>query len=50
MFLHNGKEYYPVEVSKIYGRGKTKIYDRDERNKPYAYIVIVGQEKKEENK
>lgn len=40
MFLHGGKEYYPIEVSEIYGKGQKIIYDRKERNKSYIYIAV----------
>lgn len=49
MFLHKGKEYYPLEVSEIYGQGNKKIYDRNERNKAYFYLVIENTEIKEKN-
>ncbi len=48
MFLHKGKEYYPLEVSEIYGKGNKKIYDRNERNKAYFYLVIEDTENKGE--
>lgn len=48
MFLHKGKEYYPLEVSEIYGQGNKKIYDRNERNKAYFYLVIEDTENKGE--
>lgn len=41
MFLHDGKEYFPLEIEKIIGRGETVIYDRDKRGKAYFYIDLT---------
>ena len=40
MFLHNGKEYYPLEIRKIMGQNEKVIYDRDKRGKSYVYIAV----------
>ncbi|MBR5232976.1 MAG: hypothetical protein IKW03_02080 [Clostridia bacterium] len=48
MFLREGKEYYPLEISQIYGRGEKKIYNRDERKKAYIYIAVENTENKGE--
>ena len=48
MFLHKGKEYYPLEASKIISKNKTVIYDRHARNKSYVYLVIENTENKGE--
>lgn len=48
MFLHKGKEYYPLEVSQIISKNKTVIYDRHTRNKSYVYLVIENTENKGE--
>lgn len=40
MFLHKGKEYYPLDVAQIVSADNNVIYDRDKRNKPYLYIVL----------
>ena len=47
MFLHKGKEYYPLELTEIIGKGNRKIYDREKRNKSYAYIAVSGKNEKE---
>ena len=46
MFLHKGKEYYPLEVSQIISKNKTVIYDRYSRNKSYVYLAIENTENK----
>ncbi len=48
MFLHKGKEYYPLDVTAIYGKDNKKIYDRNERNKAYVYIAVENTENKGE--
>lgn len=40
MFLHEGKEYYPLEVNKIISKNGSVIYDRQARQKSYVYIAI----------
>ena len=40
MFLHNGKEYYPLEISQIIGRDERIVYDRDKRGKSYFYLDL----------
>lgn len=41
MFLKDGKNYYPFEISKIVGKDEKKvIYDRNERGKPYFYVSV----------
>lgn len=40
MFLHKGKEYYPLELTHIVSPDKSVIYNRDKRNKSYLYLVI----------
>lgn len=44
MFLHNGKEYYPLELMAVKSRKKTFIYDREARNKPYIYLALENSE------
>lgn len=44
MFLHKGKEYYPLEIRQIVNRDNKVIYDRDKRNKSYFYIVLNSEE------
>lgn len=46
MFLHKGKEYYPLEIIQIVSKSERIIYDRSARNKPYAYIAIENTENK----
>ena len=46
MFLHFGKEYYPLEVSEICGKENKKIYNRNKRNKAYVYIAVENKKKK----
>ena len=48
MFLHKGKEYYPLEVSQMLSKNKKVIYDRNARNKSYVYLVIENTENKGE--
>ena len=40
MFLHKGKEYYPLEIKQIISKNQTVIYDRNARNKSYVYIYL----------
>ena len=47
MLLHKGKEYYPLELAQVRGKGNTLIYDRALRNKSYAYIAVTGTQEKE---
>ncbi len=49
MFLHKGKEYYPLEVTVIKTRSTDEIYNRYKRNKPYVYIAIETQKKEKTN-
>ena len=49
MFLHKGKEYYPLEIKQIIAKNGSVIYDRNARNKPYVYIAIENTESKGEN-
>lgn len=49
MFLHKGKEYFPLEVSKIISKNGSVIYDRQARQKAYVYISIENSENKGEN-
>lgn len=44
MFLHDGKEYYPLEVEKIVTKDGTTVYDRRTRGKSYIYIDVNTQE------
>lgn len=44
MFLHKGKEYYPLEIKQIIRKDNKVIYDREKRNKSYFYIVLNAQE------
>jgi len=46
MFLHKGKEYYPLEVTQIISKNQTVIYDRNARKKPYVYLAIENNEEK----
>lgn len=46
MFLHKGKEYYPLDLTDIYGKDNKKIYERNERKKAYIYIVTENTESK----
>lgn len=48
MFLHKGKEYYPLEIKQIIAKNKSVIYDRDKRNRPYVYIALENTEDKGE--
>ena len=48
MFLHKGKEYYPLEVKQIISKNNNVIYDRDARMKPYVYISMENTENKGE--
>ncbi len=49
MFLHKGKEYYPLEIRQIISKKESVIYDRDSRKKPYVYIALENTENKGEN-
>ncbi len=44
MFLYNGKEYYPLEISQIIGRDGKTVYDRDKRGKSYFYLDLETKE------
>lgn len=44
MFLHKGKEYYPLEITAIMADSKKYIYDRSARNKAYVYLALDCQE------
>lgn len=46
MFLKNGKEYYPLEISQIIGRDGKTVYDRDKRGKSYFYLDLETNENK----
>lgn len=46
MLLHNGKEMYPLEVSRIVSKTGSVIYDRQARQKPYIYIAIENTQNK----
>ena len=46
MLLHKGKPYYPLEVNKIIGKNGKILYDKSKRNKSYAYIAVVTEERK----
>ena len=46
MFLHKGKEYYPLEIKQIISKNQTVIYDRNARNKSYVYVAIENTEEK----
>lgn len=48
MFLHMGKEYYPLEITAIKADNKKNIYDRSSRNKAYVYLAVDCQESKGE--
>ena len=48
MFLHKGKEYYPLEIKQIISKNQTVIYDRNARNKSYVYIAIENSDEKGE--
>ena len=48
MFLHKGKEYYPLEINQIYGKGNVELYNKEKRNKSYAYIAVFSEEKENE--
>lgn len=48
MFLHKGKEYYPLEIRQIISKNKSVIYDRDARNKSYIYLALEKTENKGE--
>lgn len=45
MFLHKGKEYYPLEITQIISKNNSTIYDRNARNKPYVYIALENTKK-----
>lgn len=45
MFLHKGKEYYPLEIWQIISKNESVIYDRNARNKSYVYIALENTEK-----
>ena len=49
MVLHKGKEFYPLEVSRIVSNTGSVIYDRQARQKSYIYIAIDSTQNKEEN-
>ncbi len=44
MLLHNGKEYYPLELTAVRSKNKTFIYDREARKKPYVYLALENSE------
>lgn len=46
MFLHKGKEYYPLEIRQIISKNGSEIYNRDKRNKSYIYIALENTEEK----
>lgn len=46
MFLHKGKEYYPLEIKQIISKNGSVIYDRDKRNKSYVYIAVESKGEK----
>lgn len=48
MFLHKGKEYYPLEITMIKSKTKGIIYDREARNRAYVYIALENSENKGE--
>lgn len=48
MFLHKGKEYYPLDIREIISKNKSVIYDRNARNKPYVYVALDNTESKGE--
>ena len=48
MFLHKGKEYYPLEITIIKSKNKSVIYDREARNRHYVYIALENSENKGE--
>lgn len=48
MFLHKGKEYYPLEIAQIISKNNSVIYDRDEREKSYLYIAIENSQNERE--
>lgn len=48
MFLHKGKEYYPLELTAIRTKNKKTVYDRDARNKSCVYIAVENSENKGE--
>ncbi len=49
MFLHKGKEYYPLEITQIISKNQTVIYDRNARRKSYVYLAIENTEEKGES-
>lgn len=48
MFLHKGREYYPLDLTQIVSADKSVIYDRDKRNKAYLYLAVENIENKGE--
>ena len=48
MFLHKGKEYYPLEIMEIYAENDSIVYDRRKRNKAYVYIAVDNSKNKGE--
>ncbi len=48
MFLHKGKEYYPLDIKQIVSKNASVIYDRDKRNRPYLYVALENNESKGE--
>lgn len=48
MFLHKGKEYYPLEIKQIISKKCSVVYDRSKRNRPYVYIALENTENKGE--
>ena len=40
MFLHKGKEYYPLDIKQMITKNGSVIYDRDKRNKAYLYVAL----------
>ena len=40
MFLHKGRKFYPLEISRILSETGSVIYDRQARQKSYIYIAI----------
>ena len=48
MFLHKGREYYPLDLTQIVSPDKSIIYDRDSRNKCYLYVAVEKSKSKGE--
>lgn len=46
MFLHKGKEYYPLELESIKSHTGKDIYTKFARNRSYVYLAIENSDVK----